>query len=59
MAAHLYIHLTEEGQPQTDPARGGAAEGLEAAESLLTSYAASQANHLQHMPAHTLMRTGR
>ena len=58
MAAHLYIHLTEQGQPQFRPEDGGAAKALQAAEELLSSYTGLEASHLQHMPAHTLMRTG-
>eukprot|EP00873_Tetraselmis_striata_P003355 jgi/Tetstr1/423619/TSEL_001391.t1 len=59
MAAHLLIHLTEGGRPGAEASGGGAAEGLQAAWGLMASMAGSQANHLQHMPAHTLMRTGR
>uniref|UniRef100_A0A7S1X6B0 Tetratricopeptide repeat protein 38 n=1 Tax=Tetraselmis chuii TaxID=63592 RepID=A0A7S1X6B0_9CHLO len=59
MAAHLMIHITEGGNPRLDPQQGGTALGLPAALALAASMTGSQANHLQHMPAHTLMRTGR
>ncbi len=47
-AAHLYIHATEEHQPQKAEA---------AADALL--HAAPAAGHLVHMPSHTYMRLGR
>ncbi|KAK3261862.1 hypothetical protein CYMTET_29253 [Cymbomonas tetramitiformis] len=49
---HLFIHITE-------PSRSFAGDSSSAADALMAQYRGTQAQHLQHMPAHTYLRTGR
>ena len=51
LALHLYIHLTEAGEPGTDGAGIG-----EAAADLLATLNISMSGHLEHMPGHLYLR---
>ncbi|KNC85190.1 hypothetical protein SARC_02609 [Sphaeroforma arctica JP610] len=56
LALHLYLHLTEPGVP----GHGGPGAGLgEHAADVLSSLNLTGSGHLEHMPGHLYLRTGR
>ena len=70
MCEHLYVHATEQLAPSfsdddkdafdaDDASNTTALRGVAAAERLARQFAASDAQHLQHMPAHVFLRVGR
>eukprot|EP01084_Bolivina_argentea_P000502 936_1 len=56
-ARHLYIHITEPSASGFGPESAGRAYNI--ANKLSAQFKGTQAQHLQHMPGHTFLRTGR